>query len=294
MTWQPRVGAVLLSHSFAPTVREHTKLVEDLAAAGYAEMQFPVGGMTESDLDGFRDLCQRKHLAVSAIGAFIEQGPDAACPISTDQVKRARALIQMELMMRNAKSIGAYTLVGPFLQGLMNPKRTFLTEQQREWRMEFVMRVDRWAQELGVDVGIEGVNRFETFAAPNDAEAVVGVLDAIGTSNRLGVLIDTFHQTMRRRNTPIVWEAVTPRIKMIHFSDMDRTDLGNGPVFPDSLFEVLKSTVRPSCGICVELWGSDFPPGIEGPLALANPSPKDGLTLFREAIGFVQRRFSLV
>ncbi|MDO8483043.1 MAG: TIM barrel protein [bacterium] len=291
--WKPKFGAVLLSHSFAPTVAEHGPLVRALATAGFGEIQFPVAGMTDADLDGFRELCEQLSLTASAVTAFVDMDESGACPISNDPQKRVRADEQMIKAMKNTKHIGAPVLCGPFLCGLGKPmaERTYITAMQHKCRVAFLRRTDGWAHEIGVELAVEGVNRFETFQGPNGTEQVVKILDDAGVTGRIGVLADVVHEAFGRRNTGDTWRKIAPRIKVIHMSDMDRTDLGPGPAFPPSVIGAIKYDLQPTCALNLELWGADYPRGIEGLLALAKPHERYGLTLFKEGKAFLEGLF---
>ena len=94
------------------------------------------------------------------------------------------------------------------------------------------------ADEGGVELGIEAVNRYETYLI-NLASQVSDLLDEIDEPNVFAHL-DTYHMNIEEKGfyEPIV--SLGPRLRYIHLSESDRGTPGTGNVHWDEVFRGLK------------------------------------------------------
>ena len=97
----------------------------------------------------------------------------------------------------------------------------------------------RRAADLGLEVGIEPVNRYETYLI-NLASQAKDVLDAIDEPN-VFVHLDTYHVNIEEKGfyDPII--ALGSRLRYIHLSESDRGTPGTGNVHWDQVFEGLSA-----------------------------------------------------
>ncbi len=98
--------------------------------------------------------------------------------------------------------------------------------------------VARRAADVGVKIGVEAVNRYETYLL-NLASQANDLLDAIDEPN-VFVHLDTYHMNIEEKGfyDPIV--ALGPRLGYIHLSESDRGTPGTGNVHWDDVFRGLK------------------------------------------------------
>jgi len=107
--------------------------------------------------------------------------------------------------------------------------------------LEAVVRVlkstARHASGYGVELGIEAVNRYETYLI-NLASQISEVLDAIDEPNVFAHL-DTYHMNIEEKGfyEPII--SLGPRLRYIHLSESDRGTPGTGNVHWDEVFRGL-------------------------------------------------------
>jgi D-psicose/D-tagatose/L-ribulose 3-epimerase len=96
----------------------------------------------------------------------------------------------------------------------------------------------RRAADHGVELGIEAVNRYESYLI-NLASQLNDVLDAIDEPNVFAHL-DTYHMNIEEKgfHDPIV--SLGPRLKYIHLSESDRGTPGTGNVHWDDVFQGLE------------------------------------------------------
>jgi D-psicose/D-tagatose/L-ribulose 3-epimerase len=86
--------------------------------------------------------------------------------------------------------------------------------------------VARYAGERGVGVGVEAVNRYETFLV-NTAQQALRFAADVGTGN-VGVVLDAFHMQLEEEDSRSALVHAAPRLRALHLADSNRLGLGRG------------------------------------------------------------------
>jgi 5-keto-L-gluconate epimerase len=115
-----------------------------------------------------------------------------------------------------------------------------LAKQQKNWILECVRRCAEYAGSLGVTLGIEPINRYETNYLNTVAEAL-GFVEMVGHSN-VGVLLDTFHMNIEERSIENAIVAARGRIVNVHLPDSNRLAPGWGHLSLDRVLATLVGT----------------------------------------------------
>jgi sugar phosphate isomerase/epimerase len=84
--------------------------------------------------------------------------------------------------------------------------------------------VAEYAGEHDVAVGVEAVNRYESFLV-NTAEQALAFADEIGGA---GVILDAFHMQLEEADSAAAVAAAAPRLVALHLADSNRLGLGRG------------------------------------------------------------------
>lgn len=97
--------------------------------------------------------------------------------------------------------------------------------------------VAQYAHERDVSLGVEAINRHETYLI-NLASQASKLVDSIGEPN-VFVHLDTYHMNIEEKGFyhPIV--AAGPRLQYVHLSESDRGTPGTGNVNWDDVFQGL-------------------------------------------------------
>jgi len=108
--------------------------------------------------------------------------------------------------------------------------------------LEIVARVlegtARRAAEYGVELGIEAINRYETYLV-NVASQASELLDRIGEPN-VFVHLDTYHMNIEEKGFYGAITGLGSRLGYVHFSESDRGTPGTANVDWDEVFRGLK------------------------------------------------------
>jgi D-psicose/D-tagatose/L-ribulose 3-epimerase len=168
-------------------------------------------------------------------------GVDTSRDLTSDDPQvRANGIAFVRVALETCQQIGAKVLAGPLHAPLRTQK--FQTAEQRAARIGRCVNsyheIAKIAEDTGVDIGIEPLNRFETdfLNTAADGRALVA---AIG-SPRVGLLLDTFHMNIEERSIGDAIIASKDYIKHFHACENDRGAPGSGHVPWHEVFQSLQ------------------------------------------------------
>jgi len=161
------------------------------------------------------------------------------------------------------------------------------TADEIRWIVEGLSEVAVHAQGFGVILGVEPVNRYETYLV-NTAVQAQAVVDAIGQPN-VGLLLDTYHMNIEDRGIAATIRQHARSLRHLHLNESDRGMLGGGNLDWAGLFAALKDIGYQGIG-SMETFGASSPelPAITSIWRELFPSPdalaREGLTFLRSQV----------
>ena len=205
-----------------------------------------IGGAAEAGLDFVEiPLLRPESMDITATRALLDRyGIGCTCSLGLPKAAHLpSAPEKAQSFLESAVDVAA-GLEAPVLCGVLYAHLGTLTGRPPEQEeLEDVARVlknvARYAAERGVSLGVEAVNRYETYLI-NLAEQANAMLDRVGEPN-VFVHLDTYHMNIEEKGfyEPIV--ATGPRMHYIHLSESDRGTPGTGNVHWDEVFRSLKA-----------------------------------------------------
>lgn len=205
-----------------------------------------IRGAAEAGLDFVEiPLLHPESMDVSGTRALLdEQGLGCTCSLGLP--KRAHlpsAPGEAEAFLRRAVDVTA-VLGSPVLCGVIYGHLGTLTGRPpEETELDEVARilknVARHAAGQDVSLGIEAVNRYETYLI-NLAEQASAMTDRIGEPN-VFVHLDTYHMNIEEKGFHDPIAATGERMQYIHLSESDRGTPGTGNVHWDDVFTGLSA-----------------------------------------------------
>ena len=141
------------------------------------------------------------------------------------EVRRQGAGFLQTCIERTA-DLGASLICGPLYAGLgvMTGRRR--TDEEWKWAVQGLHTAARRAQELGVTLCIEPLNRFETYFL-NTQEDAARLVRSVQASN-VKVHFDTFHANIEERHPAESLRAIAKELGHVHISENDRGIPGTG------------------------------------------------------------------
>jgi D-psicose/D-tagatose/L-ribulose 3-epimerase len=207
------------------------RVIRGAAEAGLDFVEIPLLHPESMDVSGTRDLLDRY-----GIGCTCSLGlPKAAhLPFAPDAAERfLRTAVDV------TAALGSDALSGAIYTHLGTLTRKPPTEDELSEVARVIKGVARYAAQQDVSLGIEAINRYETYLI-NLASQADAMLDRIDEPN-VFVHLDTYHMNIEEKGFyyPIV--ATGSRMQYIHLSESDRGTPGTGNVNWDEVFRGLEA-----------------------------------------------------
>ena len=189
-------------------------------------------GCTGIELSGEPERPDRSRLAGELAAAGIQAtGITAVCPAPTDQrdlshedaAARRRAIRYYHGCIDLAVDVGA-PVVGLIPAAIGRFDGSVTDSWARA--VDAARAVADYADERGVALGVEAVNRYESFLV-NTADEALAFVAELG-SGSAGVILDAFHMQLEERDSVAALTVALPQLRALHLADSNRLGLGRG------------------------------------------------------------------
>lgn len=110
-------------------------------------------------------------------------------------------------------------------------------EEEWEWAVEGIKEIYDYTEDHGLKIGIEPINRFETYFI-NRGEQALALAEAVGPN--CGVCLDTFHMNLEDVNMFDTMKKVGKRLVNFHVADNNRMAPGMGHLNWSKIISTLK------------------------------------------------------
>jgi D-psicose/D-tagatose/L-ribulose 3-epimerase len=141
--------------------------------------------------------------------------------------------------VRATHDIGSKFLVG-ITYSALGKYAAEPTSQGRRNCVEVLRRVGQRSRELGVTLGVEVVNRYETNVL-NTAKQALALIDEIGEDEMI-VHLDSYHMNIEEGDLVRPVHLCGDRLGYVHIGDSHRGYLGSGTIQFEQLFRALADT----------------------------------------------------
>jgi D-psicose/D-tagatose/L-ribulose 3-epimerase len=272
-----KLGMNMLLWSTDVTGREYDATFEMLKDAGFDGVEVPI---FDREVDKYAALGHRleaiglERLAVSA------RGPDDN-PLAED---RSEAVAATRANLESAEELGARLLCGP----LGAPLGVFTgrgpTPEELDRVVAYLEDVAPYAEEHGVTIALEYLNRFEMYLTTSAADLarLVRRVD----HPRIRMMYDTFHAHIEEKDPAEAIRSCADVLVHVHLSENDRSTPGAGQVAWQETFAALRE-VGYDGWLVIEAFG-DALPELAGATKIWRRMFDSQEALAREGIGFIR------
>lgn len=211
------------------TPSDAERVISGAADAGLDFVEIPLLRPDSMDVSGTRELLDRYGVTCTC---SLGLPKDAHLPFAPEAAERF-----LQRAVDLSVDLGSEVLSGAVYTNLGTLTGKPPSDKELAEVVRVLKRVARYAADQGIGLGIEPVNRYETYLI-NLAEQVGDVLDRIDEPNVFAHL-DTYHMNIEEKGfyEPIV--ALGSRLEYIHLSESDRGAPGTGNVHWDEVFRGL-------------------------------------------------------
>ncbi len=252
MIGRVKLGMNMLLWSTDVTDSAYGPTFELLAGAGFDGVEIPI---FDREVEKYAELGRRldelglERLAVAARGA-------AENPIAAEPEVRAEAVAATRANLDSASALGAPLLCGPLGAPLGLFSGAAPTAEERACAVAHLEEVAPYAQERGVTIALEYLNRFEMYLTNTAAELAALVREVGHPSVRM--MYDTFHAHIEEKDPREALRACEDVLVHVHASENDRGTPGAGQVDWDATFDGLRA-IGYDGWIVVEAFGDALP-----------------------------------
>jgi D-psicose/D-tagatose/L-ribulose 3-epimerase len=199
-------------------------VLEQIKSVGYAGVEIPIFNTDPLVWETWRKKIDE--LSLDRVAVTIN-GPDHH-QISVDNSMRNSTLERNKRAIDCAAVIGSKLLTGPFHSALGVFTGNAATEKERGWAKENLFALAEYAQQYGIVLGLEYLNRFESYLVTTTDE-LIQLVDEINHPN-CKLMFDSFHANIEEQNIAAAIKKMAHRLVHVQLSENDRGILGRGHI----------------------------------------------------------------
>ena len=208
-------------------------VLESLKRMGYDGVELPLFNL---DLDYAAWGRRLDDLGLERTAVTVRNAEDN--PISPDAAVRAQGVAANQRALDCCAAVGATLLVGPFHSALGQFSGRGPTDDEWNWGLDCMRQTAEHAGQVGVTLGVECLNRFETYLLNTHADSARFARQV--DHPRCRVMYDTFHANIEEKSIPDAIRACADVLAHVHISENDRSTPGQGNVRWAENFDTLR------------------------------------------------------
>ncbi len=227
------------------------KLIKKAKDMGFEGVEVPLMEINVIDKEKTRK--ELKRYNISPLGSM--GLPLSSDITSNDKTTRERGIEHMKCGIEVISDLGGDCINGVIYTAWGKITGKSRTETEWKYSVEALKETCRYAAKYGVTLGLEPVNRFETYFLNTAADAVKLAKD-VGEPN-IKVHLDTFHMNIEEKNFYQPIKDTGSMLWHMHCCENDRGIAGTGHVDWDGVFQAL-SEINYDRWIVVESFTQDM------------------------------------
>lgn len=270
------------AHAFVWTGEWNEKTAEKViggaATAGLDFVEIPLLRPEDYDVTWTRRL-----LAKHGLTATFSLGLPAEASLPEKPKEAERFLVDV---LKKVEATGSQLLSGVIYGTLGELPGRRPVESDYDTISTVLRRVAREARERGIRIGLEPVNRYETFLI-NTVDQALQVVERIGEDN-VFVHLDTYHMNIEEDSFAGAIRKAGGLAQYIHLSESHRGTPGTGTVDWDDVFKGL-SEIGFQGGLVMESF-AEMNPDMARATCMWRDIVEDPDTLIRDGLAFIRQK----
>ena len=208
--------------------------------------------------------------------------PDDARPTRNPD----RALEFLAMALDKTAACGAQALSGVVYGSIGERTGHPPTAAELDAVVRCMSKAAAYARSVGLDLGIETINRYENHLF-NTAADTVKIVERIGAEN-VFIHLDTYHMNIEEKGQANGILAAREHLRYIHLSESDRGVPGAGTVAWDEVFGAL-AAIGYKGGLAMESF-IELPPQIGAALSVWRPVARSRAEILNEGLPFLRNK----
>lgn len=230
----------------------HFPLLEQIKSWGYDGVEIPMFSTTGSNWGKIARTLDNLGLGCTVVSVL----PQGANLISESAAERGAAIDFLKHCVDACVTLGAEALAGPIYSPVGRLVGRGPNAKEKEFCADGLRAVGEHAQEAGIVIAIEPLNRFETYFLNTQADSAA-IVDEVGIPS-VGQMYDTFHANIEEKGIADAIRTGGKRILHVHVSANDRATPGEDHIPYKETFDALKA-IGYDDWLTVEAFGSWLP-----------------------------------
>ena len=197
-----------------------------------------------------------------------------------------KAIEYLKLVLDKTKALGGEALSGVIYGGI--GERTGVPPTQAEYDniTRAMTEVASYAKTLGLELGIEAVNRYENHLI-NTARQATDLVERVGAEN-VFVHLDTYHMNIEEKGFGNGILDAREHLRYIHLSESDRGTPGEGTCGWDEIYATLKA-IDFKGGLAMESF-INMPPEVAYGLSVWRPVARSHDEVMSKGLSFLRNK----
>jgi len=199
-------------------------VLEQIKAAGYDGVEVPIFDTNPDHWKPWRE--KLDELELDRVAVTIN-GPDYH-QISADPSMRHKALERNKMALECGQVLGSSLLTGPYHSALGVFTGSKSSEEENKWAAENLFELAEHAKDLNITLGLEYLNRFESYLV-SCTDELIALVDRVNHPN-CQLMFDSFHANIEETNLGDAIRKMGNRLVHVQLSENHRGTLGAGHV----------------------------------------------------------------
>jgi len=224
------VNTFIWGASFGPA---DFHLLPRIKERGFNGVEIPILAPSTFQAKAVRCELEKYGLECTTVGAM----PSGMSLASADNATRARGRAHLIACIAATCELGGTIFSGPLYTPVGEMTGTRRTADEWKWVVDSWQRLAESVHEADIEIGIEPLNRFETYFLNTVADAVRLCQEIDDPA--IGILFDTFHANIEEKSVAGATRQAAPHLKHLHTCENDRGIPGSGHVDWDGFFKAV-------------------------------------------------------
>ena len=209
-------------------------ILDEIKHVGYDAVEIPI---FETDEKIWKQWKQQLHQSSLSAIAVIINGPDHHA-ISQDHAMRKKTLERNKRALDCAAILESTLLTGPFHSALGVFTGQASTADEKKWAAEHLYDLSEYAATLNITLGLEYLNRFESYLV-SCADELISLVSSVNHPH-CKMMMDTFHANIEEKSIGDAIRKMGNQLVHVQLSENDRGTLGKGHVDFSSVLAALR------------------------------------------------------
>jgi D-psicose/D-tagatose/L-ribulose 3-epimerase len=231
---------------------QHYPLLDKIKAWGFDGAELPMFSFEESQYRSLRKKLDDAGLECTTVSIV----PPDRNPIDPDAKIRAAGVDHLKKAIDTCQILGCKTFCGPYVSPVGKLVGRGRSGDEWKWAVDAFRQVAPYAQQAGVVMALEYLNRFETYFV-NCVADLARLVDEVNHPS-FRMMYDTFHANIEEKDVPAAIRAGGKRIAHVHISENDRSTPGEGHVHWTETFRTLQE-INYDGWLVIEAFGQALP-----------------------------------